>query len=162
MVPTTLAPGPDATRLTCFTPGAPFSRGLQNGVALPIHFDKTEKKHVTTLLLARGRELEHDILPSQTTVYRRKRVQLVLQRRHVFRVQDPKPALSIAHRQAVHVTYTFNSFEPSTATRVLLPTISVGYTRSSRIFSCTDVSVRLRGLFCLVRELRVGLLSIRR
>ena len=72
------------------------------------------------------------------------------------------PALSTARRQAVHVTYTFNSFEPSTATRVLFPTISVGKTRSSRIFSCTDVSVRERGLFCLVRELRVGLLSIRR
>lgn len=67
-------------------------------------------------------------------------------------------------RQSIvkHATYTFKSFDPSTDTRVLLPTISVGKTRSSRIFSCTLVSVRERGLFCFTRELRVGLLSIRR
>ena len=59
-------------------------------------------------------------------------------------------------------TYTLRSREPSTATRVLLPTISVGKTRSSRIFSWTEVRVRLRGRFCWTREVRVGLRNIRR
>ena len=59
-------------------------------------------------------------------------------------------------------THTFSSFDPSVATRVRLPTISVGNTRSSRIRSWTLVSVRLRGLFCFTREVRVGLRSIRR
>lgn len=54
-------------------------------------------------------------------------------------------------------TYTFRSLDPSTETRVLLPTISPGWTRSSKILSWTLVSVRLRGLFCFTRELRVGL-----
>lgn len=59
-------------------------------------------------------------------------------------------------------THTFNSFDPSWLTRVRLPTISVGNTRSSRIFSCTFVKVRLRGRFCLTRDVRVGLRRIRR
>ena len=59
-------------------------------------------------------------------------------------------------------THTFNSFDPSWLTRVRLPTISVGNTRSSRIFSCTFVRVRLRGRFCLTRDVRVGLRRIRR
>ena len=59
-------------------------------------------------------------------------------------------------------THTFSNFDPSWLMRVRLPTISVGNTRSSRIFSWTSVRVRLRGRFCLTRELRVGLRRIRR
>jgi hypothetical protein len=59
-------------------------------------------------------------------------------------------------------TYTFSSLPPSTAIRVRLPTISVGKTRSSSSLACTSASVRERGRFCLMRELRVGLGSIRR
>ncbi len=51
----------------------------------------------------------------------------------MFRVSWPPlaPSAEIDTR----TTYTLSSFEPSTATRVLLPTISVGKTRSSRILS---------------------------
>jgi hypothetical protein len=59
-------------------------------------------------------------------------------------------------------THTLSSFDPSWFTRVRLPTISVGNTRSSRIFSWTSVRVRLRGRFCLTRDVRVGLRRIRR
>ena len=47
----------------------------------------------------------------------------------------------------------------SSFTRILLPTISLGKTRSSRIASCTLVRVRLLGRFCLffVRLFLVGL-----
>lgn len=38
---------------------------------------------------------------------------------------------------------TFMSRDPSSLTRNLLPTISAGYTKSSRIASCTAVNVRL-------------------
>ena len=142
---------------------APFLWQRTTKRAVPIHFDKENiTKTCLRLLLVHRRELKHYILASQATVHRCERVQLILQRRRIFRVKDPTAALSTAHHQAVDVTYTFSNFDPSTETRVLFPTISVGKTRSSRIFSCTDVSVRERGLFCLVRELRVGLLSIRR
>ena len=119
------------------------------------------------LLLRLHRELEHNVLPCQSAVHRRERIELVLQRRRVFCVKeseyngDMRPS-STGANQGQDMTYTLRSFEPSTATRVRLPTISVGKTRSSRIFSWTLVRVRLRGRFCLTREVRVGLRSIRR
>lgn len=70
--------------------------------------------------------------------------------------------ISIPDEEMILATYTLRSFEPSTATRVRLPTISEGKTRSSRIFSWTLVRVRERGRFCWTREVRVGLRSIRR
>ena len=81
---------------------------------------------------------------------------------HLWSQETCTPPHEFSQSRSKRATYTFNSFEPSTATRVLLPTISVGNTRSSNIFSWTLVRVRLRGLFCLTRELRVGLRSIRR
>lgn len=39
--------------------------------------------------------------------------------------------------------YTLMSLVPSSFTLILLPTISAGYTKSSRMASCTAVSVRL-------------------
>ena len=76
----------------------------------------------------------------------------------------PGMAISIHHHsQAPHShTHTLSNFEPSTATRVRLPTISVGWTRSSKIFSCTSVSVLVRGRFCLTRDVRVGFRNILR
>lgn len=59
-------------------------------------------------------------------------------------------------------TDTLSSFAPSTPNLVRLPTISVGYTRSSKIFSWTSVNVRERGRFCLTRDVRVGLARVRR
>lgn len=55
--------------------------------------------------------------------------------------------------------WTFMSRLPSSFTRILLPTISLGKTKSSRMASCTAVRVRLLGRFCLffVRLFRVGL-----
>ena len=116
------------------------------------------------LFLAHSRELEHNVLARQTAVDRRKRVQLVFQRRGIFRVeQTDRGTFSSTNSPRIRRnTHTFSSLDPSPATRVLFPTISVGKTRSSRIFSCTLVRVRLRGRFCFTRELRVGLLSIRR
>ena len=40
-------------------------------------------------------------------------------------------------------TYTLISLDPSRRTKVRLPTISEGYTKSSKIASCTAVRVRL-------------------
>ena len=61
-------------------------------------------------------------------------------------------------------THTLINFDPSADTFVLLPVISLGQTRSSRIVSWTAVRVRDRGRFCLwaVEEFRFGLGRTRR
>lgn len=60
-------------------------------------------------------------------------------------------------------THTLISRLPSTPKRVRLPTISVGKTRSSRIFSWTEVRVRLYGRNVLfLGALRLGLGRVRR
>ena len=41
-------------------------------------------------------------------------------------------------------TYTLMSLVPSSFTLILLPTISAGYTKSSKMASCTAVNVRLQ------------------
>lgn len=73
---------------------------------VPIDFENITKTchplRVHPLLLVYGRELEHNILASQTTVHGRERVQLVFQRCCLFRIKDPAPALSTAHRQVTH------------------------------------------------------------
>lgn len=112
------------------------------------------------LLLRHCRELKYNLLPRQPPVHRRERVQLILQRCRILRVQES--AQSQPRNSPIRHTYTFSNLDPSTATRVRFPIISVGKTRSSRIFSCTLVSVRLRGLFCLTLDLRVGLANTRR
>ena len=58
--------------------------------------------------------------------------------------------------------YTLMIFLPSVRTRVRLPTISVGKTRSSKILSWTLVNVRDMGRGCFWRLLRPGLRMIRR
>lgn len=60
-------------------------------------------------------------------------------------------------QRRINYPYTLMILLPSTLTRVLFPTISVGYTKSSRNFSCTEVRVRDRGRACLARDLRPGL-----
>lgn len=59
-------------------------------------------------------------------------------------------------------THARMSLPPSTPTRVLLPTISDGKTRSSRIFSWTAVNVRDRGRFWPSFCFRDSFRSIRR
>merc|ERR1719161_2834238 len=55
----------------------------------------------------------------------------------------------------------FSLFEPSTPTRVRLPTISVGPTTSSRIDSCTEVRVRDRGRTLRPFRLKLSLRMVR-
>ena len=59
-------------------------------------------------------------------------------------------------------TYTLMVLEPSTLTRVRLPTISEGWQRSSKRASWTAVKVRERGRGCLGLSRREGLARIRR
>ncbi len=75
-----------------------------------------------------------DILPRKSPVYRRERVELVLEQIRVLRVEEPvsQSACSLCRKDP---TYTRINFPPSDATLVLFPTISLGHTKSSSIFS---------------------------
>lgn len=57
---------------------------------------------------------------------------------------------------------TFMSRLPGSFTRILLPTISLGKTKSSRMESCTVVRVRLLWRLCLflAKLLKVGLVGV--
>jgi hypothetical protein len=123
-------------------------------------------KEVHALFSGNDWELKDNILASQPSVYRGERIKLVLQRSGIFRLKVPTVPERVSNSPTKYgeivQTHTLSNFDPSTATRVRLPTISVGKTRSSRMRSCTLVKVRLRGRFCLTRDVRVGLRSIRR
>ena len=58
--------------------------------------------HLRCLLLRGNRELKHNVFARKTSVHRRERVQLVLQRRRVFRVQESAFGSSQLHTHDPH------------------------------------------------------------
>lgn len=104
------------------------------------------------------------ILACELTVHGREGVELVLEQVLVLGVKEPMGSASPHAQLKRGSTHTRMSLLPSWATRVRLPTISEGQTRSSSIFSWTAVRVRVRGRFCLlaVPDFRFGLGRTRR
>ena len=107
------------------------------------------------LFCSHDREFKGNLLASQLAVDRRERVELVLERSRVLRVEKPEgmqttlvhegkrgqmwppvlvrdlppvpnAQLAIEEDTIETYTHTFNNFEPSTPTRVRFPTMSVG------------------------------------
>lgn len=113
-----------------------------------------------------GRELENNVLAGELLVDRAEGVQLVFQRSGILGIQE-----TIIHPISVRLSFMHSTFsktyarmvlEPSVLTRVRLPTISEGYTRSSKMAPWTAVKVRDLGRGCLALDLRPSLGRMRR
>ena len=106
------------------------------------------------------------VFPSKSPVDWWESVQLVLQQIRIFWVKESsKSSLAFLQDGGMQKEAdTLISFPPSVAILVLFPTISLGQTRSSNIFSWTAVRVRERGRFCLedTEAFRLGLGRTRR